>query len=171
MIILSVGHDEQRQGAAHKGVSEWALTKQLMQLIDHPDIVIIDEPLQDTVRIINDWPEPVDLAAELHFNSHPNASGCETLYCPGSINGQDAAEAFQTTFVEGWFFVKDRGIKEGWYKMKPNTFIDHFLKATVMPALILEPEFIQIACTWDTAMMRVVARYITEGLLEARRVA
>jgi hypothetical protein len=169
MIILSVGHDEERQGAKHLGISEWMLATNLVKFIDHPDIVVIDRTLEETVMVINDWPGPVDLAVEMHFNSHPTALGCETLYCPGSIPGKAAAEAFQTAYVAGYFFVRDRGVKEGWYKMKPNTFIDHFLRATSCPALILEPEFIQSACTWDAGIMKVVARYITEALLEARR--
>jgi N-acetylmuramoyl-L-alanine amidase len=168
MIILSVGHDKRRQGARHNGVSEWGLASRLVALIDHPDIVVIDRALADTVQVINNWPEPVELAAELHFNSHPRAEGCETLYCPGSGAGKDAAEAFQDSFLDG-LAMHDRGVKEGWYKMKVNTFIDYFLQATSMPAIILEPEFIQVASDWQSAWINTAAKRITNALLEARK--
>jgi hypothetical protein len=170
VIILSIGHDAERQGASHFGISEWMLATKLVKFIDHPSIIVVDRTLEETVEVINEWPSHIELAAELHFNSHPTATGCETLYCPGSANGQDAAEAFQAEYMQHTVTTRDRGSKEGWYKMKPNTFIDFFLKHTAMPAIILEPEFIQVTYHWTEVTLQHIAKNITLGLLEARRV-
>jgi hypothetical protein len=117
--------------------------------------------LRNKVRAIN--AEHCDLAIEIHFNACGNcgASGCETLYFPGSTKGKAAAEIMQQALVDA-MGNRDRGVKEGWYKMDRPGVVDwygdedgdempdYFLKATNCAALILEPEFIEkIPAKWD----------------------
>lgn len=102
---------------------------------------------------------PIALAVEIHFNSCGgcNARGSETLYCPPAISklpgrGKQAAEIVQA-FI-GRVFDPSRGAKEGWYRqdrpghmdypgdVEGDEKPDYFLKATHMPAIIVEPEFI-----------------------------
>lgn len=97
----------------------------------------------------------VKLAVEVHFNSAPGgrAKGCETLYCPGSEKGKEAARTVHNRYSK--LFLPDRGIKEGWYKMDRPGYVDYegdvegdekpdyFLRMTTCVALILEPQFIQ----------------------------
>jgi len=97
-----------------------------------------------------------DIAMEIHFNACGGcgASGCETLYHPGSQKGLNYAEVVQQALCKA-VGNKYRGTKEGWYKMdRPGTVDfygdedgdekpDYFLRATNCPALILEPEFIE----------------------------
>lgn len=97
---------------------------------------------------------PIDIVVEVHFNSDSahRGIGCETLYCPGSLKGQQAASILQAVMTP--ILSPGRGIKEGWYRQdKPGHVdypgdvdgdekIDCFLKATDPVALIIEPEFV-----------------------------
>ena len=176
-IRLYVGHDIERQGAAWAGVTEYLLGSELVEWIQHPRIKILENDLDlvDTVRHANSDTDCI-LAAELHFNAggSANTEGCETLYCPGSEKGLRAAQAFQKAYLrteeKDWGVrTRDRGVKEGWYRMKTNGKIDYFLRRTAMPAIILEPEFIQQACSWfhDAYALKEVAKSIEVGLLAA----
>lgn len=102
---------------------------------------------------------------EIHFNSNVNARGCETLYCPGSVNGFKAAEIIQKSLEP--LFPPGRGVKEAWYKMDRPGHIDYtgdvegdekldaFVKLVRPPAVIVEPDFIsqrlRIELNRDTA--------------------
>ena len=66
--------------------------------------------------------------------------GCETLYYPNSQQGAYIANAVQHALAPTLF--KDRGIKEGWYRMNPKNGSDFFLDKTRCTAIILEPDFI-----------------------------
>lgn len=174
-INLYIGHDVDRQGAEYYGVTEFMVASALVQHIDHPSIFVLPEDLAlvDTVKHANS--SGCDLAVELHFNAggKPNTEGCETLYCPGSTKGKRAAEAFQRAYIgaeaKHGCEARDRGAKEGWYRMEKNGTIDYFLRKTAMPALILEPEFIQQAWGWydDPIALAEVAQSLTAGLLAA----
>ncbi len=168
-IILSIGHDQIRQGASCGGITEYVLSKRIAEHIDHPDVIVVDQTLRETVDTINSWPEPVSLAAELHWNSSygGKASGCETLYYPGSKAGQEAAQEFQSAYLCN-ATAKDRGVKEGWYRMQTNGAVDYFLRATKCKSIILEPEFIQIACEWEELDYINAAIYLQVALLHAR---
>lgn len=176
-VNIYVGHDETRQGAVWSGVTEFMLGSALVENISHPQIRILQEdlPLEKTVPHANADPDCA-LAAELHFNAggSSNTEGCETLFCPGSCAGERAARAFQKAYLRNehqkhGIETRDRGVKEGWYRMKRNGTIDYFLRATAMPAIILEPEFIQQAASWlhDEVALKEVAASITTGLLAA----
>lgn len=176
-IWLFAGHDSKAQGAQWGGVTEWLLAEEILERIQHPRIKILEKDLdlKDTVMAANRDPDCC-LAAELHFNAGgtSNTEGCETLYCPGSSKGQRAAQAFQKAYLrteekDHGVRTRDRGVKEGWYRMQKNGKIDYFLRATAMPAIILEPEFIQQACSWmhDETALNEVAKSIEVGLLAA----
>ncbi len=167
-VILSVGHQPKKPGACWDGVSEYGLSQRIVERIDHPDILVIDDVLTSTVKSIN-MLDDVALAAELHWNSSAsgNAVGCETLYCPGSYAGREAAQRFQAAYMAN-AATRDRGIKEGWYRMQKNGSIDYFLKATRCPSIILEPEFIQIAAHWEDYDIEQAAIYLQVALLHAR---
>lgn len=158
-VALSIAHYSARQGASHGGVTEFAESTVWTQLIqdalDMYGVSYYPVPpgkLPTKIKALN--AADCDLAIETHFNSAVGAKGCETLYCPGSTKGKRAAELMQEVLVDT-LGVRDRGAKEGWYKMdRPGVLDfygdvdgdetpDYFLRATNCTALILEPEFIQ----------------------------
>jgi hypothetical protein len=172
-IVLSVGHDVKRQGAVSHGLTEHALSTEVCSFIQHPAIHVIDGTLPQAVAEVNRLhsDEGLVLAAELHWNAGGTSktAGCETLYCPGSQGGLEAAVLFQTKYLEeidyAGFVTRDRGCKEGWYRMKKNGSIDYFLRATACPAIILEPEFIHQMVGKDEYDLTLYANAITEALL------
>lgn len=176
-IWLFAGHDIKRQGAQWGHVTEWLLSEEVLDRIRHPRIKILENDLDliASVRAANMDPDCL-LAAELHFNAGGTSAtqGCETLYCPGSTKGLRAAQAFQKAYLRteercNGVRTSDRGVKEGWYRMQKNGSIDYFLRATAMPAIILEPEFIQQAAAWfhNETYLQEVAKAIETGLLAA----
>lgn len=149
VVALSAGHYPDRCGASYGGQNEHELAidwcKHILKKLSISGISVIQVPstnLTDKVDFINHLFK-VDIAIEIHFNDSffKNAGGCETLYCPDSIEGFLLA-----SYVHGWYAVtmgnKDRGIKPGWYRMIPHTIKNYFLRKTTCPAIILEPEFI-----------------------------
>lgn len=173
MILLSAGHNPDKVGAKHDIYTEYPYTMSWAHKIqsyiledEEMDSVVIDTgTLPYKVGQINqivrnaELPDPFFLAAELHFNSDPSgkAHGNETLYYPGSPKGKLLAIAFNNYLmkVSCPMLGRDRGAKEGWYRMdRPNVqdykedvdgdeLPDYFLRKTACPALILEPCFIQ----------------------------
>ena len=93
-----------------------------------------------------------DLAIEIHFNAGAKTNGVETLFAPDSVGGKEAAKVIHAQYAPV-MDNKNRGIKEGWYKMDRPGVVDYegdvdgdekpdyFLAKTSMPAVILEPEF------------------------------
>jgi len=172
VILLSAGHFPQSPGACYGSFCEHAEAVQWVGLIGSeilnagyavdrvptgPLAVFAErELIGGKVWWINERHKktPVSLAVEIHFNSDAahTSAGCETLYCPGSAKGQQAAGILQNVMAA--IFKPDRGVKEGWYRMdRPGHLdypgdvegdekIDYFLKATDPVALIVEPEFI-----------------------------
>ena len=159
-IALSAGHYPKRKGACHNNFCEHSeAVRWVKELKDDlearglPVVVVKPGPLKKKVAQVND--AKAGAAIEVHFNACGgcNASGCETLYGPGSGRGKRLAEAVHTPLVVA-MGVRNRGIKEGWWKMDRPGKIDYagdkegdetpmyFLRATNCPALILEPEFI-----------------------------
>lgn len=147
-IALSAGHHPSSPGACHAGKCEHELAAVWCQLIATElinEVELFYVPtgsLRDKVAAINK--AQCDIAIEIHFNACGDcgAFGSETLHCPGSTNGISLAMAIQSAMV-GATHTKDRGIKEGWYKMKKKNGPDYFLSATNCTAVILEPEFIE----------------------------
>jgi len=151
MIFVSAGHRKSRQGASFKDFTEWREATLWCDIIaktlGRAAISVPPTGLRGKVEFINKHnPGKSDVAIEIHFNSAVNShgvnvgNGCETLYCPGSANGKEAAEYVQETARLIW--PPSRGVKEGWYQMNPEKGPDYFLKATNCPAIIFEPEFV-----------------------------
>ncbi len=166
-IILSAGHNPKARGASAGNLTEhdvaMKLIPKVVKILKDTGLTVSFVPTGSlSAKIGNANIESIAnggnaLAIELHFNgsSSPSAVGNETLCCPGSVKGKKAAEAFNTKFMElaGDLVKKNRGVKEGWYKMdKPGQVdysgdvdgdenIDAWLKDTNCTALILEPCF------------------------------
>lgn len=161
MILLSAGHYPESPGACSFGWCEHEEALKWINIIayfireqNHVDTVPTGK-LPSKVKWINEYHlEKVKLAVEIHFNSdfQHSQSGFETLYCPGSVKGKEAAQIVNDSLIG--IFKKNRGIKEGWYKMdrpgvedypgdiEGDEKPDYFLKETNPVAIILEPEFI-----------------------------
>lgn len=163
MIVLSAGHNPKAQGACWNGHCEhpeavkWVamMAEQLRQL-DVPVHTVPTGSLRQKINHINQLHRdtPVTLALEVHFNSATYAGrGCETLYCPGSVNGKNVATAIQQAMAP--LMPPARGVHAGWYQQDHPGREDYpgdvegdekplaFLKRTNPVAVIIEPEFIQ----------------------------
>lgn len=160
-IAISAGHYPSSPGACHRGKCEheeasvWINNLYREMSDEGYDVLVVPTGgLSSKVRAINEF--EADIAMEIHFNACGDcgASGCETLYYPGSSRGQLLAESIQYP-LSAALKNRDRGVKEGWYKMdRPgetdfpgdedgDEVVDYFLRATKCPAIILEPEFIE----------------------------
>lgn len=161
LVGFGIAHSPSKPGACHGPANEHAesqvWTCRVVELLEDSGISCAVAPvgsLTDKVSWLNE--RGCDLVMEIHFNSVAGggATGCETLYYPGSERGKEAAVLVQKKVVQG-MQNPDRGVKEGWYKQDRPGVVDwygdedgdetplYFLKATNCPALILEPEFIQ----------------------------
>jgi hypothetical protein len=159
-IALSAGHYPEAPGACHDGHCEheeaaaWCAYMTPHLLRHGIDIFHVPTgPLPDKVAAINR--ADCDVAVEIHFNACADcgASGAETLFYPGSRSGEEAAWMVQAAMVAQG--ARNRGVKEGWYKMDRPGIVDYagdidgdetpdyFLSATNCPAIIIEPEFIE----------------------------
>lgn len=182
-VGMGIAHYMAAPGACHDGMCEWeqsAFWTALLQshLLDMGyEVVVAPEGLlPQKVEFLNE--EKCDLVLEIHFNACGDcgASGCETLCHPGSEKGKVAAEIIQR-HLQPALGIKDRGVKEGWYKMdRPGVTDfpgdvegdekpDYFLRATNCTALILEPEFIEKLADIKPKRMAAV-RAIAEGIQE-----
>ena len=150
-VAVSVGHWPEDQGAAFRDVSEYGLlapvvgflVRRLTAAGAHAFLVPA-RPLSKKIQWVN--ARAVDLAVEVHANADPDpdgpddpeAYGAETLFCKGSAQGVKAAAAIQEQLVASFIVsgppVRDRGVKA-----RSNL---GFLTGTAMPAVIVEPEFI-----------------------------
>ncbi|MCK5307049.1 MAG: N-acetylmuramoyl-L-alanine amidase [Zetaproteobacteria bacterium] len=148
-VAVSVAHHPASPGACYIDNTEHAESTIWSDLVEKylrkRGIEVYRAPVGGLITKVNAINKQYcDLAIEIHFNSSASgkASGCETLYCPGSVAGRAAASTIQRMLVTT-MGNKDRGIKEGWYRMEAGSVVDYFLRKTNCPALILEPEFIQ----------------------------
>lgn len=121
---------------------------------------------------------PVALAAELHFNGDAarKQRGSETMYCPGSTRGKQAASIVQGRL--GKVMPPDRGIFDGWLKRDRPGVIDYpgdvdgdehiaaFLELTDPVAIIIEAEFIHNRDVIE-AMRDEACQAIALGLVQA----
>lgn len=166
-VAISAGHYPAARGAAYNGTYEYDETVpwQLLLAEKVNEFKGGDRHLYVTGKIIGTGKLPqkvaeinaikgCDLAIEIHFNgaADPSVSGCETLYYPGSEAGLAAAKQIQIPLYTA-MRNKNRGIKEGWYKMDRPGVVDfdgdqdgdeqpdYFLAKTDCTSLILEPDF------------------------------
>lgn len=160
MIFISAGHHPERKGARFKNYCEHDEAKiwvsELIGLLGDRAKVVPTGLLKQKVEFINR--NKAELAIEVHFNSYKKwddrnkdgivdedeliaqGKGCETLYFPGSKLGKILADEVNAAMAQ--IFFPDRGVKEGWFRMKKDTVADYFLAKTNCPAIIIEPEFI-----------------------------
>lgn len=173
-LILSIGHHEKARGARWNSLDEYTQASKWIYYIagklsnNHDiDIYVVESgTLKEKVKRVNElYNQYIShnnvLAVELHFNAAGGRyiSGNETLYYPGSKKGKQSALNFNNFFVDFYndlynVDIKNRGAKEGWYKMdRPNIVdypgdipgdetVDYFLRKTNCTALILEPHFL-----------------------------
>jgi len=181
IVTLSIAHFPAKSGAGFNGIHEHEVsevwTKNLRNQLELLGISVAIAPiggLRNKVNYVNEHDS--DVAIEIHFNgaASRNVSGVETLYCPNSVKGKAFATTVHALYAPE-MHCKDRGIKEGWYKMDRPDFedypgdkegdeiADYFLRKTACPALILEPEFIsQLNNIWKYEDSACVA--IAEGV-------
>ena len=188
MIAISGGHWDRARGAKNEtGFSEYPETMEWARLIHdilrkkEVDVVLVPgEPLQTKIDFINEGVRQgeIDLAVEIHFNSSPGGRGrgSETLYCPGSVEGERIADLVQGSL--GSIMAPNRGVKQGWYRMDRPGIVDYdgdidgdehpdaFLYRTRCPAIIIEPEFIQRESVVRD-MRTIACEVIADALVEA----
>lgn len=153
MIFLSAGHYPSRPGACFEDFCEHAeavkWVNEVAGVIDTDVVIVPTGSLKSKALFINgyDIEGSKSICIEIHFNSAMRdgehvGEGTECLYMPESQRGAYLAHQIQNAIVEstGW---RDRGIKEGWYRMNKLNGPDYFLSKTAYPAVIVEPEFIQ----------------------------
>lgn len=186
MILISAGHYAKAKGAVFKNFCEFPETLSWAMRINHylrnndiPSLIVPPGNLQWKVRYINEAVKTygVKMAIEVHFNAG-GSGGCETLYCPGSIKGKEIASVIQRNMCS--VFPPDRGIKEGWYHMdRPGVVdyhgdidgdetIDYFLRSTICPAIIIEPEFVSNKDIIE-AKTEEACRLLALAICEARK--
>lgn len=156
-IAVSIGHHPDRPGFKVHNYSEYSEMAQLAGLLVqkihracHKAYMVPTGRLKDKVKFINAL--GVDMAVELHLNAG-GGHGYETLYCPGSVKGKELAASVNSAM--GLVLnSRNRGIKEGWYKMDLPGVVDYpgdvdgdevkdyFLAATNCPAIIPEMYFL-----------------------------
>jgi N-acetylmuramoyl-L-alanine amidase len=148
MIGLSIAHHSKAVGASYKGFSEhyesqvWIdLIHRILDQKGYESYIVPTGLLREKVRLLN--LQELNVSLELHFNGsfNPFIQGCETLYCPGSYEGQILAGYVQND-LSLVMDTRDRGTKEGWYRMRVGGKKDYFLQYTNHPAIIIEPNFI-----------------------------
>lgn len=143
MILLSAGHNPTSQGAAWHRHTEWVEATEWVNLLH--DLLT---PSMSMVVPTGNLPEKVDwcnrypgsaLALEVHFNSaadhegNPVGQGCEAIYI--SESGRRWSEILLNSIEH--LFKPNRGAKKDWRGL-------YFLRQTIMPAVIIEPEFIHL---------------------------
>lgn len=151
MFLLSIGHHMEAPGASNGTDNEFDLASEWVERIeeilsgDGFEIEIVPTgSLGEKVEFINSYKDAT-FAAELHFNAnYKNAYGSECLYYPGSEEGKRFSEIILDEFEKRQIFQPNRGAKEGWYYSngKKTGDVLYFLANTVVPAVIIEPEFI-----------------------------
>lgn len=183
-LILSAGHHPEKTGASWNGLREYDFTDKFVCVITdylrERGYTVENVPnsrLPDKVYYANALPYTRHnaVAVELHFNSAGKTyvEGTETLYYPGSTSGKELAQSFHSEFVKlaGDIVGRDRGVKEGWYRMDRPGVIDfygdedgdempdYWLRKTRYPALILEPCFMcqleDMGCDWVNLAKKV----------------
>jgi len=169
MILVSVGHHKDKQGATYENngyvVTEYLLANKwvdlVTQLLKGHAMRVPNGTLNNKVKFINRACKSLKgehIAVELHFNSFKKwkdlngngvvdageiialGQGSETLYYPSSKKGEQAAVKVQEAL--GSLMKPNRGAKQGWYQMNPDKGADFFLEYTDCVSLIVEPEFI-----------------------------
>ena len=154
LFIITPGHYEGSPGACHDGFCEYPETEKWADLLiecllgmGQRAVKVGAISLSKKINMVNGvcHHNPDALLVSIHFNSYAGKkkiNGSETLYCPGSKKGKALAEYVQPRLAEV-MRNKDRGVKEGWYRMDKANGPDAILAQTRCPSIIIEPEFVQ----------------------------
>ena len=115
------------------------------------------------VKACNDW--GADVFVAIHCNAATaTASGTETFYCQGSVNGEKLAKAIQPRIVSTVGTV-DRGVKDDTQSGAGRLSV---LRNTICPAVLVETAF--LSNVGDAQLLRDrqadFAKAIAEGILE-----
>ena len=144
-VAVSVGHNPEDPGFKVNNVSEYSemsvlvgMVVQKIQRVGHEAYHVGTGELEEKVDYINAIAP--DCAIELHLNAG-GGHGYETLHYPGSIQGKALASSVNSS-VGLVLNSRNRGIKEGWYKMDKKNGPDYFLAQTNCPAIIFEMYFL-----------------------------
>jgi N-acetylmuramoyl-L-alanine amidase len=144
-IAVSIGHHPAKPGYTHHNISEYSEMAILAGLIinkiqraSHHTFMIGTGELAHKVDDIN-YLNP-DCAVELHLNAG-GGHGHETLYCPGSVKGKRLALSVNNQ-IGVVLNNRNRGVKEGYYRMNRANGPDYFLSITRCPAIITEIYFL-----------------------------
>lgn len=189
-VFVSAGHNPIQVGAVYtdpktnKVYTEHGFTTKYaaalisaLSALKVPTTAVPTGSLTNKISFINKNCKARDIAIEIHFNSSPTqkGNGCETLYCPNSSKGEALAKKIQSAIIKSHPDIKDRGTKEGWYKMdvpgkvdfpgdKPGDEVpDAFLSNTKTLSIIVEPYFMNEA-TEIEANIDLVVRAIASAL-------
>lgn len=188
-VFVSAGHNPIQVGAVYtvpntnKIITEYSLTKLYADAIESALVAVgikVNKvptgSLTSKINHINKYAVKGDIAIEVHFNSDPGLKGvgCETLYCPGSVNGKATATRIQANIIKAIRTdITDRGIKEGWYRMDVPGRVDFpgdkngdevpdaFLANTKCVGIIVEPFFMkefEKAKLYQTIVARAIAQ-------------
>jgi len=151
-IGLGIGHCISQQGARNitHNITEFELNKNLCQdisekITDHEVVLIYRDTYVDLPEKIN--LTNCDLYIEFHCNASENskASGSEVLYYQWSPKGESYANTFIKTIIES-VGLPGRGI----IGCNKNDRGGYVLANTKMPAIILEPFFIDNDSDYET---------------------
>lgn len=184
-VALSVAHYPRRPGAGHNGVYEHEVSKlwtdDLQEILEGMGFSVFRAPIGGlTKKVANINAINCKFAIEIHFNACGGcgASGSETLHCPGSRRGKEAAELIQDGLHRA-MENRNRGVKEGWYRMDKPKVVDYygdkdgdetpdyFLAKTRCVAVIVEPEFMEHPVSINTgrvAGVQAIARGVNKFL-------
>ena len=174
MIALCVGHSRPNDSGATSvtGVTEWDYNSELAEMIG--------SKLRQPYKIYSTYQgnsyvsamrwlakklhdDRVDVAVELHFNSAtPKATGHEWLYWNTSEKGRLLARSLRDSFEDSFPSLTSRGIKA----RQKGSRGAMFLRATCMPACIVEPFFGSNEEDWELALKHKegIAASIAGGL-------
>lgn len=146
---VSAGHWPKEPGACYENRCEYGETMPVLaEIIRHLSRQGIHAYLVGTGYLTDKIKDikaiDPDCCLEIHFNgSSAEATGCETLYYPGSDRGRWLAQSIQDDLPKATQ-NRDRGIKEGYYYDDgTKEGVLAFLSDTPCPAIIVEPGFIQ----------------------------
>lgn len=120
-------------------------------------------------KTVNEWGDANDFFAEFHLNasSDPTIHGTMTLYHPNSEKGRTFGRFVHDWVVKG-LGTDNLGLRKGYFQLNRKKPVLGILRKTIMPALVLEPEFLsndeaafalasgyfkqKIACTYAEAL-------------------
>jgi len=177
------GHHVHAKGAVNKkhGLNEYDETKKIISFLaallraKGNDVQIFYGHLTHKIHCINAG--KFDIAIDLHLNAG-GGHGCEVVHVPHSESRHEQAALMSAT-ISKFMGIRDRGAKEGWYKMDVPGQVDYpgdidgdehgdaFVEQTNCPAFIPEPLFIDNDAEVEKWLVAGMHDQIAEALMMA----